>query len=569
MLPTPPSLPAFFHLAAAELPPTFLLLAATLLGVVLVSLVLLKFRQSLLIAYFISGVVIANSGVMGLLEVDVAKDIPHLAEFGILLLLFTLGMEFSLGELKYLRRAAFVGGGLQVGITLGLALAVGAAFGITGPHLMVLGVAIALSSTAISVKVFQDRGITSHPGARFALAIAIFQDLFIIGFLVFLPVLFPQKAVDSNVLARELGGVVVKGLLFVAASVVLARWVIPKLLHSVARTQSRELFTLTVTGLCLGVALLAGLLQLSIALGAFVAGIAVSESIYKHRILADVLPLKDLFLTLFFVSVGLMIDLPTAVRHAPAILGLAASLLAVKFAVILGVAHWLGVKPKAGVIAAIGLASAGEFSLVLTQKVSGLSSWPGDVEQILLASVALSMGLVPMLMGVAEPLGAWIEPKLKRRDASAKPLLPPAKKVRQLQDHAIVCGYGPVGKRLVAHLAHEGVSSVVIELNVDTVKKLAASGQPVLFADAKHQETWSLAGVERARLVVFTFPDSPTVADALPYIRELKPDVAVVARCKFASDEERLLRLGVTVVVLDEEESGKALLRETQAVFDV
>ena len=554
-------------LASAGLPPAFTLLAMTLLGVVLVSLVLLKFRQSLLLAYFICGVTIANSGVMKHLDLDVAENIPHLSEFGILLLLFTLGMEFSLGELKYLRRPAFLGGGLQVGCTMVLSLLAGWALHLHGPHLIVFAVSIALSSTAISVKVYQDHGLTSNPGARFALAVAIFQDLFIIAFLVLLPLLFSGSS-DGSQVATKFGWVVVKGICFVAAAFVLARWIIPRLLHAVARTRSRELFTLTVTGLCLGVALLAGVLELSLALGAFVAGLTVSESIYKHRILSDILPIKDLFLTMFFVSVGLMIDLPAALRSAPIILTLAAALLAVKGLLILGISWRLGLRPKAAVYAATGLASAGEFSLVLTQKVGAISAWPAGVEQILLASMALSMGLVPVFMGFADRVGTWVEPFCKNRELKGKELLPPAKRVQKLSDHAIICGYGPVGQMVVANLDRQGIASVVIELNADTVKQLSAAGQPVLFADAKHEETWLLAGVPRARLVVFTFPDVQAVAEALPAIHGLKPEVVIIARCKFAADATRLEAMGVNEVILDEAESGRAITRTTMGVFD-
>jgi monovalent cation:H+ antiporter-2, CPA2 family len=556
-------------LAVSGLPPAFTLLAVSLLGVVVVSLVLLKFRQSLLLAYFICGITMANSGVMNHLGGAATEGIPHLSEFGILLLLFTLGMEFSLGELRYLRRPAFLGGGLQVACTMALALLGGLVLHLQGAHLLVFTVSAALSSTAISVKVYQDRGLTANPGARFALAVAIFQDLFIIAFLVLLPLLFPGgETTGSGAVATQLGWVVVKGVLFVAAAFSLARWIIPHLLHAVARTRSRELFTLTVTGLCLGVALLAGVLELSLALGAFVAGLTVSESIYKHRILADVMPLKDLFLTMFFVSVGLMIDLPAALSAAPAILGLAAAILLVKAMLVFGISWKLGLRPRAAVYAATGLASAGEFSLVLTQKVSSICPWPPGVEQILLASMALSMGLVPVLMGFSDRLGAWIEPFCKNRELKGKELLPPAKRVQKLSDHVIICGYGPVGQMVVANLNRQGIASVVIELNADTVKQLSAAGQPVLFADAKHEETWLLAGVPRARLVVFTFPDASAVAEALPAIHALKPEVAILARCKFASDAVRLQEMGVNEVILDEAESGRALTRSTLGVFD-
>lgn len=548
----------------------FLLLAVMLIGVVVVSLLLLRIRQSLLVAYFLCGVGIANSGLLEGMMAASGGGITQMSEVGIMLLLFTLGMEFSLGELRFLRRLAFLGGGLQVGFTM-LAAALVAASVWRPPFavLIVLAVAMALSSTAISVKVFQDSGLAASPGARFALAVAIFQDIFIIAFLVFLPLLAKSAATEDGGVFLQVALVVGKGLFFVALSWLLARHGIPRLLHAVADTRNRELFTLTVAGLCIGVALIAGLLGLSLALGAFVAGLAVSESIYKHRILADVQPLRDIFLALFFVSVGLMIDVSVALANWLPIALATATLLVVKAAIVITVGcRFLGLRGKPAALAAMSLASGGEFSLVLVQKTASLPGWPAGMPQWLLAALAFSMALVPVLMRFAEPLGGWLERRIGARRPKAAEELPPAKRVRALSDHAIVCGYGPVGQMLVQRLSLAGIASVVIELNAQTVRELAKAGQPVLFADARHRETWLLAGVERARLIAFTFPHAEITAEALAVIRDIKPEITILARTKFASEEENLRAAGVNIIVLDEAESGRAVVKKAMCVFD-
>ncbi len=554
-------------LAVQAMPPTFVLFALMLVGVVVVSLLLARIRQSLLVGYFLCGVVIANSGLLPALGLQDAKDVIHqFADFGVILLLFTLGIELSLGELRYVRRLAFVGGGWQMALTMALAVAVAlGALKLQIPHLVVLGMACALSSTAIPLKVFEDMDLASGPGARTALAVAIFQDLCVIVFLVLLPGLFPQGASDASALVPELGRALARGLIFVGISFVLARWVIPRLLHSVAGTRSRELFTLAVVGLCIGVALIAGLLQLSMVLGAFVAGLAVSESIFKHRIIADVMPLKDLFLTLFFVSVGLMIDLPTAWRNAPLILLVAGALMIVKSLIMLGVGRYLKLRWKTAVLAAFGLCSGGEFSLVLLQKVGQMKPWPGDVEQVMLAAFALSMVAVPMLMRYADVIGGWLE---KWFPLTTIGELPPARRAKVMRDHAIICGYGPVGQALVTELNNQGIATLVIELNADTVRALHKSGQPVLFADAAHHETWELAGVDRARLVAFTFPNPEPAIKAVPLIRGIKPEMTVMARTKFTADMDKLQGIGVDILVLDEQESGRAAIRRALRVFE-
>ena len=547
----------------AGVPPVFALLAIMLIGVVLVSLILLRLQQSLLAGYFLCGVAIANSGIMdrvgtGTTELAVAQ----MSEFGVMLLMFTLGLEFSLGELRYLRRQAFLGGGLQMGICgIGAAALAWHFTGASWQTIVLIAVAMAMSSTAVSVKSFQDLGLAASPGARFALAVAIFQDLFIIVFLLFLPLVLGQAEVAGTKLWSGLASLIGRGLLFGALSWGLGARVFPWLLHSVTRTRNRELFTLTVFGCCVGLAFAGGLLGLGMALGAFVAGLAVSESIYKHRILADVMPLKDLFLTLFFVSVGLMIDLKTASQHWTAILILTLGLMLGKAAIVTLIARGLGLAVRQTLLAGLGLASAGEFSLVLLQKAAPALAWSTALQQTLLASVALSMGILPGAMRLAEPLSRILE---KMGLGKKQPSNPVDATSRQRHDalahHAIICGHGPVGERLNKALLDAGVPTLIIELNADTVRTLRKQHQPVLFADAGHEETWALAKLESARLVAFTFPSAPVVLHGIELIRMIRPDVPVMVRARFASDVDRLKRLGATLVIQDESEASRAIV---------
>ena len=547
--------------ATASIPPLFALLALMLAGVVMVSLLLLHLRQSMLAGYFICGVLIANSGVLALLGGGESHDqVSQMAEFGVVLLMFTLGLEFSLGDLRFLRRLAFVGGGWQMGLCMAVV-----AVASTGLHssswqgAVLLSVALAMSSTAVSLKSFQDLDLEASPGARMALAVAIFQDLFIIVFFLFLPLLLPHDGAATALMPR-LGSLALRGGAFVILAGVAARWVIPWLLNAVTRTRSRELFTLSVIGSCVGLAFVGGLLGLGLALGAFVAGLAVSESIFKHRILADVMPLKDLFLTLFFVSVGLMIDVKAAMVLWLPICTLTAVLMLSKAGLVTVIARYLGLAHKQALMAGIGLCSAGEFSLVLLQNAGGAHLWSNDTQQTLLAASALSMGLLPALLKFGIPLGDWL---VKRGWGRGKPVKVDGGNLRQrisgLTDHAIICGHGPVGEKLNKALLDSGVRTLVVELNADTVQKLQRQGQAVLFADASHEETWELTQLKNARMVALTFPDATVNAQALAMIREHRPDISVLARARFSSDVERLKRLGATQVVNDETEASRAM----------
>jgi CPA2 family monovalent cation:H+ antiporter-2 len=555
-------------LASADISPMFSLLALMLVGVVAVSLVLLRLRQSLLIAYFLCGVAIANTGLLESVAGESAREtVTTMSDYGVMLLLFVLGMEFSLSELKHLRRYAFTGGGLQMAVTM---LAAGAAtwayFGLPWTQVVVVAVACALSSTAISVKMYQDMGIAASSGARLALGIAIFQDIFVIFFLVILPALIASGPGPQE-LGPALVGVVAKGVAFVGIAVLLARFVIPHLLHTVAMTKSRELFTLTVAGLCMGVAFLAALMGLSVILGAFVAGLAVSECMYKHRILSDVAPIKDLFLTIFFVSVGLGIELAPLWSNWMLVLSVAAGLIIGKCLVVALLARFLGLSWRAAAVAGIGLGSAGEFSLVLMGKTSEITSWSVDIEQPLLAAMALSMAMVPVLMRFAQPLGQWLETRFPNFLRLRPKLDSQPRGSVDLSDHAIVCGYGPVGQALVQALSAQGVPSLVVDLNAATIRDLQSSGQAALFADAAQREVWDLCGVDRAKLVAFTFPATPAVETALGYVREKNPAIAVMARTKFRPEAERLADIGADIVVLDEQESGRALIKRALGVL--
>jgi CPA2 family monovalent cation:H+ antiporter-2 len=552
--------------AMAKSSPLLGLLTTVLVLAVVVSLLLVRFRQSLLVGYFLCGVVIANSGLLGMQGTDPhAGVIGQLAELGVILLMFTLGIEFSIGELRHMWRTAVAGGGLQVAATGLLAAAVAWLFGIRGPELAVLAVALAISSTAVAMKALQDLGQSNNPGARLALGVALFQDLFVILFFLILPALLGN---GRGSLPGQLGLAVGKGVVFLAGAFLLGQYGITPLLHAVARTRSRELFTLTVIGLCAGVALAAEALGLGFALGAFAAGLVVSESIYSHRILNDILPFKNLFLTVFFVSVGLMIDLPAAVQAWWQVLLGTAALLAAKGLVVTWIARGMKLPLRPALLAGASLASSGEFSLVLLARAGELRALDRGTEQLVLVCTAVSMGMVPALMRVTGPLAKALQERGWFCDRRLPPAdLKPTRAIREMRDHAVICGYGPVGRTLNEALRRCGIDTLVIELNVDTVRELKQAGQPVLFADATHVETIGLAGLDRARLIAFTFPHVEATCTSLQLVRTRNPGLCVFARAKFPAEAQRLEELGAHVIH-DERESAVAMIAGVMTSYE-
>ena len=550
-----------FLLAAgvANISPLFALLTLVLVLAVLVSLVMVKFKQSLLVGYLLSGVLIGNVGLLWVTGLDKGDPvIMNFAEIGVILLMFTLGIEFSLSEFKHLWRTALIGGGLQVGVTSGIVGGLAYAFGYPTADSIVLGVAVALSSTAVSMMSFEDLGQQHNPGARASLGIALFQDILVIVFFLVMPALYGQ---GQGSMGEQIGVALFKGGLFLAGAWLLGRYGLTPLLNAVARTRSRELFTLTVIGLCAGVAFAGGALNLSLALGAFAAGLVVSESIYSHRILSDILPFKDLFLAIFFISVGLLIDLSAIASDWGRVLLGSLIILMLKGVILFAVLKFIKLPGRPALLAAGSLASTGEFSLVLIGKAGGYRPFDASTEQMLLVCTAVTMAAVPSLMRGATPFGKWLE---RRGILGARKLAPegmtPVNAIKGITDHAIICGYGPVGRALNEALRRSGVDTLVMELNSDTVRKLKSEGQPVLFADATHSEALDLAGIGRARLVAFTFPSVAATCIAVPLVRERNSGIFIFGRAKFHPEVVQLRELGVQVIH-DERESAVAMVR--------
>jgi CPA2 family monovalent cation:H+ antiporter-2 len=543
---------------AADISPLFGLLTMVLLLAVFVSLVMARLRQSLLVGYFLCGILIANSGVPEWLGMDTkGAIIPQLAELGIVLLMFTLGVEFSIRELRHLWRLALFGGGLQVGITASLAGGIAAICGRPWEECLLIGIIFALSSTAVSLKSFQDQGISGSPGAKAALGIALFQDILVIGLFLVLPALLGNSAQSMG---REIVIALLKGSAFLAGAALLGRFGINPLLHAVAKTRSRELFTLTIIGMSAGVAYAGGAMDLSLALGAFAGGLMVSESIYSHRIMTDILPFKDLFLTIFFVSVGLMIDTKEVWANLWIILAGTLVIFSVKFITVFGVVRLLRLPLRPALLAAASLASVGEFSLVLIQKSNEYRPFDPWLEQTILICTALGMAMIPGTMIATSPFSAWLERKGWFRSKRVTPgKLDLSSSIKGLEDHAVICGYGPVGQAVHQAMLGAGVECVVVDLNADTVRQLKKQGVPVLFGDVTHPEALALAKIKRARLIAFTFPQVHVTKLAIPLVLQENPTILVLARAKFSTEALELSLMGARVIH-DENESAQAMV---------
>jgi len=555
----PLTLHGLIAVSTLKLTPIFAVLAVILVFSVLVALLLIRAKQSLLVGYFICGVVLANSGLLDHILVNKdSSDVIHLlAELGVILLMFTLGIEFPLKDIKRIWRITFFGGALQVALTTAILLSGGLIMGLPFTSTFIIAVALALSSTAVSLKSFQDLGLSNHPGARFSLSIALFQDIFVILFILLLPSILNQSGQQIlPAITLSLG----KGILFMGFAWLLGIYIIPKLLDAVAKTRSRELFTLTVIGLCASIAYAGEAMNLGLALGAFSAGLIVSGSIYSHRILSDILPFKDLLLTIFFVSVGLMIDLQVALDHWAWVLLGVSILLILKSSVVFTVGKWLKLPAGAAILSAASLASSGEFTIILIAQANQIAAFPQQVIQITLICTGISMGIVPSLMRLAPRFLGFLEKKgVCKKRTRPHGTFSSSSALQSLENHAIIFGYGPVGQALNEALRQHNIPTLVIDLNAQTVQRLQKDNQPVLFADATHHEILELAKVKDARFLAYTFPLVDETIKSLKMVRLHHPEAQIFARAKFASEVRKLEELGVQTIH-DERESSHAMV---------
>jgi monovalent cation:H+ antiporter-2, CPA2 family len=548
-------------LAAASANDRFLpLLALTLLLTVGAALALRRIRLPALPGFFLCGFILARTGLIDLSPGSASANLlVAMGDVGVVLLMFGIGTECSLHELAQLRQRGLRAGLLQIGLTTGVFAAVALACGQPAGSVLLWGLIGAVSSTAVGVRLFDDCGAPGHPAARTVLGIALVQDLAVIFTLLLMPAL--ARSTGAAGVAEAAGLITLKGLIFLAAAALLSRWGIPQLLRAVSRTKARDLFTLTVLAVCSGIAAMGQWLGAGVSIGAFAAGVAVSGSLYRLRIQADAAPFRDFFLTIFFLSVGALVSPAALVEHWPLIGLLTLGVLAVKTALTTAAVRMARGTAAAGLLAGAALSGVGEFAIVLGREGVDTGLLSADMLQIIFAVTALSLSLSPIVMKLVVP------PVL--RHEAATPAAAPGKKkaasfsqrVKEMQDHAILCGYGTVGQVLHKGLTRLGIPVVIIELNAETVAMLLKKGHPVLFADIAQADTLELAGVARARMIILSFPNAEAARTTITIARERNPSILTFCRARWPHEAAILRQLAPDNVVHDEMEAGHKMLR--------
>ncbi|MBI2306629.1 MAG: cation:proton antiporter [Rhodocyclales bacterium] len=535
---------------------SLLLLGASVFAVIL-------FRRANLppvLGYLLVGTLI---GPHALNLVANASGTAHLAEFGVVFLMFSIGLEFSLTKLHAMRRIVFGLGLLQVTTTLLLTAAISLAFDIDWQGGVALGGVLAMSSTAVLTKLLTDRMELDAKHGREVMGVLLFQDLAVVPLLI----LIPSFTRSPEQMAMMMGVAVLKAAAVLALVLYFGQRLMRKWFFIVARGKSAELFMLNVLLITLGLAYLTELAGLSLALGAFVAGMLISETEYRYQVEEDIKPFRDVLMGLFFVTIGMLLDAQLVFSNLLLVLGVLAAMLLLKFVVIGGLSRLLGAAPGTAIRSGLWLCAGGEFGFVLLAEIKRFDLVPTLASQAVLAALVLSMLIAPVIVHYADRIALrfaaneWLLRSMELTNIFAQSM--------GTERHAIVCGFGRTGQTLARFMAQEGVGYMALDLDPERVREAAAAGENVVFGDAARRETLLAAGVKRASVLVITFADTRAAERILHIVHELKPDLPVVVRTYDDTEMERLRAAGAAEVVPESLEASMMLASHALVLIGV
>lgn len=500
-----------------------------------------KLKVPAIIGFLVTGIIVGPSG---LALVSEHESVQTIAELGVVLLLFTIGVEFSLGEFFGSGRRLILAGLGQVLLAITLSSVIARLFHLSLQLGIFLGFLICLSSTAVVLKIFADRAELSAPHGRASTVILLLQDLCVVPMMLLIPSL-SGGAVDLLNVARQIAiAVATLAVLFFAS-----RYLVPLLLKQVVQSRSRDLFLVTVVCICLGTAAASAAMGLSLAIGAFIAGLVISESDYSHQILSEILPFRDIFNAIFFISVGMLVEVPFFVQHWQwNLLGAVVTVLG-KSAILFAVLMISGLPFRASLITALSLSQIGEFSFLLAEQGRGSGLLSAEMHQWFLAVTVITMALTPLAISIAIPLSMRMQRWLKTVE-------PEAKDAVARKEHLLIIGYGLNGQNLSRVVREAGLAFLVVELNDRLVQSARKDGIPVLFGDATRREVLIQADAKTARMAVIAISDPAATRHCLAMLRSLNPAMLILVRTRYVSEVESLVGLGANVVIPEEFETS-------------
>ncbi|MEW6455870.1 MAG: cation:proton antiporter [Acidobacteriota bacterium] len=501
-------------------------------------------------------------GPSGLRLIKDAHRIDALAEIGVVMLLFTIGIEFSLERLKQIKKNFLMGGGLQVLITTFMVLIILQFFHFSVYEGIFYGFLISLSSTAVVLKIYSDRAEIDSPQGKISLGILLFQDFGIVPMIVLTPILGRVISVSLvNVFSRFfLSALAVGGIILIA------RYLMPKVLHFIVKTRVREAFIITTLFLCLGMAFLTFSFGFSLALGAFIAGIIISESEYTHQVVSDIMPFKDLFNSIFFISIGMLLDLGFAWKEKFFIIILSLSIFLIKSIVVFSTVKIMKFTSRIALITGLSLAQIGEFSFVLAKVGQANGFLPQEIFQAFIASSILTILATPFLIQLS-PFLAEKSQKIFRW--KFKPSDYEEKFLKDLKTHVIIAGYGLNGQNLARVLKETGIPYVILDLNPDNVRNALREGEPIIFGDVSSREILNASGITQAKVIVFAISDPKTTRTAVKIARHFNKNIYIIVRTRYVTEIDELYRLGANQVIPEEFETSIEIFTRTLEEFHI
>jgi CPA2 family monovalent cation:H+ antiporter-2 len=491
------------------------------------------------------------------------QETRHLAEFGVVFLMFSIGLEFSLARLYSMKRIVFGLGAAQVIVSTLIATLLARLLGIPWLAGLALGGALAMSSTAMLSKLLTERGELDAPHGREVIGVLLFQDIAVVPLLVMIPAFSqPVEAMAEALLLAAVKAAILLALVLFVGQRALSAW-----FYMVARRKSAELFMLNVLLITLGLAWLTELAGLSLALGAFTAGMLIGETEYRYQVEEDIKPFRDVLLGLFFVAIGMRLDVLQILAQWWLVGAILFGLLTIKLAVVGLASRLLGSSPGTALRSGLWLCAGGEFGFVILARGSDVKLLGPEVLQPLLAAMVLSLMLAPLIVHFSERLvfrfvaSEWLLRSMQLTQLAAQSLAS--------DKHAILCGYGRTGQHLARFLEAEGISYMALDLDPERVREASVAAEAVSFGDAAKKETLLAAGLSRARVVVVTFADIDAALRVIHRVRELRPDVAIVARAREQDDIEKLYAAGAAEVVPEALESSVMLATHALALSGI
>jgi len=520
-------------------------LVTILAASILVIVVFHRLKIPAVVGFLITGILLGPGGLGLVRDLGVINAV---AEIGVMMLLFIIGIEFSLERLQRIQRYFWLGGGLQVVITITAVALVSRFLGAKIEESFVYGFLVALSSTAVVLKLLSDKKQLDAPHGQISMGILIFQDMALVPMLAIIPLLANIKSV--SILA--LGSRFFLSLLAVAAVFFLARKIMPPIISLIVGTRIKEIFLLSALFACLGMAYLTSSLGLSLALGAFLAGIIISESSYSLQVVSDILPFKDVFNSLFFVSIGMLLETRIAWHLRWQVLAVVVGIILLKIIIVFATVRLLRFNIRVALLTALGLAQIGEFSFVLVRVCQENDFLSGQVFQVFVASSVLTILATPLLMEI----GPRLVEKIQEHGGLGGRLELATIESEALREHVIIAGFGLNGRNLARVLKETGISYVIIEINPDTFRAACQAGEPVIFGDASSQVILQEVTIARARALVVAISDPAAARRAVSLARRLNSEVFIIVRTRFASEIEELYGLGANDVIPEEFETS-------------